>query len=177
MAIQIQFFMSPEDERELFRKLEPRGLDLYPELTARAAQPLRVDGAAAAALDGPGYYLAVGDVTAYVIKRGQNRGRWKIDEVASPVVYFARSLPDEDGQLRSGYFWAELMVAGDNSRLGGKPDSLRRLVNDLQAHVKARFRRSQPVGYFVGPGAARLHQAGTPLREAGRKGELIAPFR
>jgi hypothetical protein len=136
MAIQIPFFMSPEDERELFRKLEPRGLDLYPELTTRAAQPLRVDATVAAALDGPGYYLAVGDVTAYVIKRGQNRGSWKIDEVASPVVYFARSLPDEDGQLRSGYFWA-----------------------------------------FVGPGAARLHQAGTPLREAGRKGELIVPFR
>lgn len=177
MAIQIPFFMSSEDELELFRKLEPLGLDLYPELTTRAASPGRVDAAAADALDASGYYFAVADVTGYAVKRGQHRGMWKIDEVSSPVVYYARSLPDEEGQLRSGYFWAELMAAGDNSRLGGKPDSLRRLVAELQAHVKARFRRSKPVGYFVGPGAARLHQAGTALREAGRKGELVVPYR
>ena len=177
MAIQTHFFMSTEDELELFRKFANRKLGLYPEFAPRAVEPSVLDETAAKALDGPGYYFAVGEVTGHAIKRGQNRGLWKVDEVISPVVYFARSLPDEKGQLRSGYFWTELMAAGDNSRLGGKPDALRRLINDLQAHVKSRFRRSQPTGYFVGPGAARLHTAGTVLREAGRKGELVAPFR
>jgi hypothetical protein len=177
MAIQTHFFMSPEDERELFLKFSNHGIEIYPELTSRAASPVPLDAQAAATLDEPGYYFALGDVTGYAIKRGQNRGMWKIDEVSSPVVYFARSLLDEEGTLRSGYFWCELMAAGDNSRLGGKPDALRRLINDLQAHVKARFRKSQPVGFFVGPGAARLHESGTPLREAGRKGGLIVPYR
>jgi hypothetical protein len=177
MAIQTHFFMSPEDERELFLKFANRDIDLYPELTSRAAAPVPLSAEAAATLAEPGYYFALGDVAGYAIKRGQNRGMWKIDEVSSPVVYFSRSLLDEDGILRSGYFWCELMAAGDNSRLGGKPDALRRLINDLQAHMKARFRKSQPVGFFVGPGAARLHDAGTALREAGRKGGLIVPYR
>ncbi|GAC1539122.1 MAG: hypothetical protein NVS2B9_06010 [Myxococcales bacterium] len=177
MAIQTHFFMSAEDERELFLKFANRDIELYPELTPRGVAPVPLEAAAAAALEGPGYYFALCDVSGYAIKRGHNRGMWKIDEVSSPVIYFARSLLDEDGMLRSGYFWCELMAAGDNSRMGGKPDALRRLINDLQAHVKARFRKSQPVGFFVGPGAARLHDAGTPLREAGRKGGLIVPYR
>jgi hypothetical protein len=31
--------------------------------------------------------------------------------------------------------------------------------------------------YFVGPSAARLAHAGTALREAGRKGELVRIYR
>ena len=178
MALQIPFFMAPEDERDVLRRLEPLRLELWPELTAPQQRAPICD--ADTALVDPAYYLAAGDVLAYPIKKGQHRGRWKIDEVKSPVVYFARSLPDEVGQLRSGYFWAETEASGDNSRIGGKPARFLDAVRELQQAIKSRFRRSTPVNgtiYFVGPAAARLAQAGTPLREAGRKGELVRVYR
>ena len=178
MALQIPFFMAPEDEREVMRRLERLQLELWPELTDRQHRaPLcgpRVE------LVEPAYYLAAGDVVAYPIKRGQHRGRWKIDEVKSPVVYFSRSWMDEVGQLRSGYFWAETETAGDQSRLGGKPSRFLLAVRGLQEAIKSRFRKSSPVKgtiYFVGPAAARLSQGGTALREAGRKGELVRVYR
>src|SRR5260370_2077872 len=119
MALQIPFFMAPDDEREFLRRIAHLQLELWPPLSdPRCDAPLMGEGTE---LEEPAYYFAAGDVSGYPIKRGPDRGKWKIDEVASPVIYFARSLPDEDGQLRSGYFWAETESAGDNSRAGGKP--------------------------------------------------------
>jgi len=63
---------------------------------------------------------------------------------------------------------------------GGKPSRFLYAVRELQEAIKSRFRRSSPVKgiiYFVGPAAARLAQAGTLLREAGRKGELVRVYR
>ena len=178
MALQIPFFMAPDDEREILRRLAPLDLELWPELTHPNHRPPLCS--ADTPLVERAYYLAAGDVVAYPIKKGQHRGRWKIDEVKSPVVYFARSEMDEEGQLRSGYFWAETEASGDNSRIGGKPARFLHAVRELQQTIKSRFRRSTPVKgtiYFVGPAAARLAQAGTPLREAGRKGELVRVYR
>ena len=178
MAHQIHFFMTPEDELELLRKLEPWKLDLYPELTEVAAQPILAD--ASVQLDGPGYYFAVGDVQAYAIKRGKTRGMWKIDEVDSPVIYFERSLPDENGELRAGKFWVELEASGDYARTGGKPDRLRRLWLEIHGFLKVRYRKSKPThgqGFYVGPHAARAAQGGLVLREAGRGGETIEAYR
>ena len=178
MALQIPFFMAPEDERDVLRRISRLQLELWPEVTdPRYRAPLC--GADTELLD-PTYYLAAGDVIAYPLKRGQNRGRWKIDEVKSPVIYLFRSQVDEEGQLRSGYFWAETETAGDQSRTGGKPSRFLHAVRELQEAVKSRFRRSSPVKgtiYFVGPAAARLAQSGTQLREAGRKGELVRVYR
>jgi hypothetical protein len=178
MALQIPFFMAPEDERDVLRRLSHLQLELWPEVTdPQHRAPLC---GAETELADPAYYLAAGDVIAYPLKRGQNRGRWKIDEVKSPVMYFFRSQMDEEGQLRSGYFWAETETAGDQARTGGKPSRFLHAVRELQEAVKSRFRRSSPVKgtiYFVGPAAARLAQSGTPLREAGRKGELVRVYR
>jgi hypothetical protein len=178
MALHIPFFMAPEDEQDVLRRLSHLRLELWPELTFPQHRP-PVCGEDTRLVD-PAYYLAAGDVIAYPLKRGQNRGRWKIDEVNSPVVYFSRSQLDEEGQLRSGYFWAETETGGDQSRIGGKPSRFLHAVRELQETVKSRFRRSSPVKgtiYLVGPAAARLAQAGTPLREAGRKGELVRVHR
>lgn len=177
MALQINVFLTPDDERELFRKLERLELDLWPALSEPGHEPLRVDAAAAATLSEPSYYLAAGDVEGYSLKRGKDKGRWKIDEVASPVIFFARSIPDEDGELRSGYFWAETETAGDNSRMGGKPQRFMKAVQELHEFIKTRFRKSIPVKglvYFIGPDAAR---SGQPLREDGRKGQPIRVYR
>jgi hypothetical protein len=175
LAVEIRFFMSADDERDLLRRLEPLRLELWPVFSDLGhAAPLV--GAGTQLVD-PGYYLAAGDVSGYPVKRGKERGKWKIDEVASPVIYFFRSLPDEDGELRSGYFWAETEAAGDNARTGGKPVAFLRAVRELQDAIKSRYRKSSPVRgltYFIGPACAR---AGIPLREEGRKGEPVRAYR
>jgi len=177
LALQLPFFMAREDELDLFRRLEPRELALWPEFVPRGYSAPRLRAELAQGLDGEAYYLALGDVQAHPVKRGPSRGLLKIDEVLSPVIHFQRSLPDEEGELRSGHFWAELEASGDLSRLGGKPPAFHRLVRELQEILKGRYRRSQPAGFYIGPAAARLAQAGTPLRVAGRKGGLVVPFR
>jgi hypothetical protein len=175
LALELRFFMSPEDERELLRRLEPLRLELWPMFSDPGyAAPLV---SAETELVDPAYYLAVGDVTGYPIKKGRERGKWKIDEVISPVIYFSRSLRDAEGELRSGYFWAETEAAGDNARTGGKPLAFLRAVRELQDLMKSRYRKSSPVHgatYFVGPACARL---GMPLREEGRKGEPVVVYR
>ena len=179
MALQIHFFMAPEDERDLFRRLERHEVELWPEYTEPSYEAPLVRAELADALDAPAYYFAAGPVEGYVIKRGKDRGLWKVDEVKSPVIYFSRSVM-EDGELRAGYFWAESESAGDNSRLGGKPGRFHNAVRGLQEIVRSRFRKSTPVAgstYFVGQAAGRLSQQGTKLRERGRKGQLVVPYR
>ncbi|HUJ25564.1 MAG TPA: hypothetical protein VLW85_06080 [Myxococcales bacterium] len=175
MALQIRFFMSPEDERDFLRRLAPLQLELWPELAEpRYDAPLVTDETQ---LEEPAYYLAAGDVTGYPLKRGPDRGRWKIDEVASPVIHFSRSLPDEDGALRSGALWAETEPAGDWSRMGGKPVKFLKAVREIHELLKSRYRKSSPVKgtiYFVGPACAR---SGVALREEGRKGERVTVYR
>ena len=175
MALEIRFFMAEEDERELLRRLEPLRLEVWPVLSDPGfSAPL---ASADTRLLDPAYYLAAGDVTGYPIKKGPERGKWKIDEVISPVIYFLRSVRDEDGDLRSGCFWAETEAAGDNPRTGGKPVAFLRAVRELQELIKSRYRRSSPVHgltYFVGPACARTR---TPLREEGRKGEPVVVYR
>jgi hypothetical protein len=175
LALSIRFFMAPDDERALLRLLVPLQLELWPELFEPRQQPELITDATV--LEEPAYYLAAGEVTGYPIKRGPDRGRWKLDEVASPVIHFARSLPDEEGELRNGSFWAETESSGDQSRTGGKPVRFMKAVRELQELIKSRYRKSSPVGgtvYFIGPVCARL---GLPLREEGRKGEPIAVYR
>jgi hypothetical protein len=175
LALSIRFFMAPDDERDLLRRLTPLQLELWPELSEPRYQPDLITEATV--LTDPAYYLAAGDVSGYPIKRGPDRGRWKLDEVASPVIHFSRSLPDEDGELRSGSFWAETESSGDQSRTGGKPVRFMKVVRELQELIKARYRKSSPVKgtvYFVGPACARL---GVALREDGRKGEPVSVYR
>ncbi len=174
MAVEIRIFMAADDERDLLRRLEPLRLELWPVFSDPGYAASLV-GAETQLID-PGYYLAAGDISGYPVKRGKERGKWRIDEVASPVIYFLRSLPDEEGELRSGYFWAETEPAGDNARTGGKAVGFLRAVRELQDTIKSRYRKSSPVRgltYFVGPACART---GLPLREEGRKGEPVRVY-
>ena len=167
--------MSEEDERDLVRRLEPMQLELWPVLSDPGYSAPLVT--ATTELSAEAYYLAAGDVTGYAIKKGKERGKWKIDEVVSPVIFFSRSRTDEGGELRSGYFWAETEALGDNARTGGKPVRFLRAVRELHELIKARYRKSAPVKgtiYFVGPACAR---AAVPLREEGRKGEPVRVYR
>ena len=181
MANVIRFFMGPEDERAFFRDLAPLGLELYPEIVPTGWKPPPVNEEAVPLLEAPAWYLGapqIAPITVDKVKRGPNKGKWIILEVISPVIHYERSLIDpEDGTLRSGELWAELEVSGDSQRRVQKDAAFEKLFARVSEVITRRARKSQPVGYYVLPGAARLHQAGTELREAGRKGAVIRPYR
>jgi hypothetical protein len=100
----------------------------------------------------------------------------ELDEVRSPVIHFERSRVEDD-ELRSGRLWAELDVVGDRQHLMSKPDLLRSVFDRLRSQFKKAFHHSKPVGFFVGHVAARRAGEGLVLREAGRKGEVVVPFK
>lgn len=178
MADVLTFFMAPPDEVAFFRALEPMGLTIVPEIVPAGWEPVRVCAALAGELEGESYYLAaeaLGPVEVRPIKRGPHRGSLEVDEIRSPVIHYERCLREGE-ELRSGRLWAELVVSGDVHGNAGKSEAFRQLFERVRAHVK-RFRRSQPVGAWIGPAAARLFGEGVRLREAGRKGGLYRPFR
>jgi hypothetical protein len=174
----ITFFMAPEDEVAFFRALEPMGFSIVPEIVPPGVAPTPVSGALAGELDGESYYLAaeaLAPIEVRPIKRGPNRGSFEVDEIRSPVIHYERCVREGE-ELRSGRLWAELAISGDTQANVGKSEAFRQLFERVRAHLK-RFRRSQPVGVWIGPAAARLAHTGVRLREAGRKGELFRPFR
>jgi hypothetical protein len=178
MADVITFFMAPEDEVAFFRALEPMGFSIVSEIVPPGVAPLPVTAALAGELEGTSYYLAaeaLAPIEVSPIKRGPNRGSFVIDEIRSPVIHYERSVREGE-ELRSGRIWAELIVSGDTRENIGKSEAFRQLFERVRAYLK-RFRRSQPVGVWIGPAAARLATTGVRLREAGRKGELYRPFR
>src|SRR5258708_29619557 len=111
--------MAEDDERDLLRRLARLQLELWPVLSDPGYRAPLIDESSI--LEDPAYYFTAGDVIGYPINKGPERGRWKIDEFASPVIYLYRSLPDDDCALSSAYFWAGTETSGDNSRTAGKP--------------------------------------------------------
>lgn len=67
---------------------------------------------------------------------------------------------------------------GDRQKRLTKPDLMRSVFDDLRDWLKKRCHRSKPNGFFVGRAAARRATSeGLRLREAGRKGELVVPYK
>lgn len=180
MAHTLQFFMTPEDEVAFLRALEPIRFDVYPEVSERGYRPFAASAANASRLTDEAYYLALptaGELITREIRRGPHKGLYELDEVRSPVIHYERSRPDEDGELRSGKLWAELEVVGDRQKLMTKPDLMKAVFDQIRGHFKKHFHHSDPAGFFVGHGAARKFREGLVLREAGRKGELVRPYK
>lgn len=180
MATTIPFFMAAEDEVEFLRALEPLALTLYPEFSEPSYQPMPAGVACAPHLQNEAYYLvllAAGAVSQRKVLRGQHRGMLEVDEIRSPAIHWVRSQLDEEGQLRSGRLWAELDVQGERQRLWTRPDLLRSVVDRIRAYLKQQFHPSRPAGFFVGPVAARRARGGLKMREAGRLGGPVEPFR
>ena len=174
----LTFFLGPDDEVALFRRLAPLGLTIYPELLDPDEPPLVLDGEAAPKLTLPAYYLAaeqLGPVEIYPIKRGPNRGAWGIDEIRSPVIHYERSLRDGE-KLVAGRIWAELVVSQSTQANLGKSEAFRQLFGKIREQIK-RLQRSKPVGVFIGAQAVRLHKTGVTLIGAGRHGKPYIPFR
>jgi hypothetical protein len=180
MANVVQFFMTPEDERAFLRYLGRFALELYPIRVPPDWKPPKVDETVLEMLPNEAAYLAaseLGPVLVDRVKRGPERGNWRIDEVRSPVVYFERSRrDDEDGALLSGKLWAELDVTPQTGRRNAAPDRFRQLFGEIELHLKG-YRRSEPKGYWIGPAAARQYKEGLVLRDSERGGPVVRPFR
>ncbi len=181
MPATLRYFMRPEDERAFLRLLSRHDLGVYPELVPAGYRPFRADESAQARLDAAAYYLAAerfGEVVVHPVKRGPDTGMLVIEEIPSPVYHYQRSLPNEAGELVGGRLWAELEVKDDPQDRQGKPLGLRRLFEEIHAFFRRSWRRSQPKGWWIGPGAAAAHKGeGLVLREPGHRGGTVRPWR
>jgi hypothetical protein len=179
MASTLSFFMTPEDEEAFLRSIEGRHFVFYPEVFPNDFEPMAATAENASKLTDEAYYLVlpgVDEMVVHTLRRGPHAGMNELDEVASPAIHYERSLEIE-GELRSGRLWAELETVGDPTRRMRKGFALKGAFEEMRNYFKKRYVRSEPTGFFVGPLAARRAKEGLKLREAGRKGGLVRPFR
>ena len=181
MASTIEFVLAPEDEKQLFEMLSRFDLTVYPDRTPPDWKPPKVAPGCLDGLELASCYLAaegLGPLEVRVVKRGKDAGTIEINESESPVLHYERSVYDEDGALRSGRLWTWLDLEGDIRRNPAFPEQFRRMWIAIREYLQsARLHKSTPPGWFIGPHAARLHKAGTVLREAGHKGRVLKPYK
>jgi hypothetical protein len=176
MATRLHFFMTTQDERAFLRHCEGLALEVYPIRVPPGWQPFLATEANQAQLPEEECYLAasaIGPALVDPIKRGPDKGLWRIDEVRSPVIFYRRSRLDEDGALRAGSLWAEIEVTPETGRKNPAPERFRRMVVELEDWLKKQFRKSDPKGFYVGNHAAREHKSGLQLLTNDHKGKPI----
>lgn len=172
--------MTPEDERAFFRQIGRQVLEVYPVRVPPDWVAFRANEETLDQLPEDDLYLAateVGPVLVDKVKRGKDRGAWRVDEVRSPVIFFSRSRLNEEGELLSGKLWAELDVTPQTGRRDPAPDRFRRVYLELEEWLKKTFRKGDPKGFWVGPQAARRFKEGLVLRDAQHRGGTVRPHR
>jgi hypothetical protein len=179
MANVLKPLLDPEDERAFLRFLAQNPWEVYPRRVPADWTPFLATAEALDRLPSELYLGAadLGPVLVDRVKRGPDRGSWRVDEVRSPVVFWERSRVDDDGALVAGQLWAELDVTPQTGRRDAAPDRFRRRFVELEGWLKKTCRRSEPVGWLIGPSAARRAREGLVLRAAGHRGEDLRPFR
>lgn len=169
MANTLKLFLAAEDEVQFFRFLERFKLEVYPRRIPPDWKPVIAGPDVVAELPEEDMYLAaptIGNVLVDSIKRGPDKGYWRVDEVRSPVVFFERSRLNEEGELVSGSIWAEVDVTPETGRRTAAPDQFRKIVLEIEQWLKKTCRGSEPKGFLIGPHAARLFKEGLVLRDA-----------
>lgn len=180
MANVLRFFMAPDDEVAFFRFAARFELEVYPVRVPPDWKPFVASEATVERLPEEDAYLAaskLGDVLVDKVKRGKDKGAWRVDEVRSPVIYFERSRRNEEGELVSGKMWAELDITPQTGRRDVSPDKFRRLFREVEEWLKKAFRKSEPMGFLVGPAAARLFKEGLILRDSDHRGGTVRPYK
>jgi hypothetical protein len=180
MANVLQFFMAPDDEVAFFRFLERHVLEVYPRRVPPDWKPFRASMESLPHVPAEDLYLVaseIGPALVDKVKRGPDKGFWRIDEVRSPVIFLERSRPNEAGELLNGQMWAELAVTSQTGRRDPAPDRFRRLYLEVEEYVKKTFRKGEPKGFFVGPKAARLCKEGLVLRDSAFRGGTVVPYK
>lgn len=178
MAHQLSTFMVKDDELSFLRYLERFVLEVYPRRVPPEWQPFRLAAAAWSQLPEEDVYLVASDLGAALVdkvKRGKDKGSWRIDEVRSPAIFWERCRLNDEGELVSGQLWAELDVTPQTGRVAAAPDQFRERFLEIQGHIHKTFRKGDPKGFWVGPATARLLKEGKlKLRENHHFGRQIS---
>jgi hypothetical protein len=180
MANVLRFVMDQDDERAFLNAVSGLRLEVYPVRVPEGWRPFRAEGAALERLPEESLYLAASDAGPVLvdrIKRGPDKGSWRVDEVRSPVIYFERSRTDEEGARLSGKLWAELEITPQTGRRDAAPERFRQTYLEVEAWFKRACRRSEPAGFWIGPHAARRSKDGMTLKDAEPPGKTLRPFR
>ena len=181
MANQLRFFMTRDDELAFLRSLERHVLKVYPRRVPTGWKEFRATGAVFDQLPEEDCYLAatdIGPVTVDKVKRGPDKGSWRVMEVGSPVIFWERSRLNEDGELLSGQLWVELDVTPQTGRRDAAADKFRTLWLEVEAWIKKAFRHGDPKEFWVGPHAARnKKESGLVLRDNEHRGSTVDVWR
>jgi hypothetical protein len=180
MAHQLFTFMLPEDEDAFLRLASRNVFEVYPRRVPPDWHAFRLTEGCREQLPERELYLVASDLgPAHVdpIKRGPDKGFWRIDEIRSPVLFWERSARNDDDELLSGQLWAELDVTEQTGRKNAAPAAFRARVIELMNWVTKTFRKGDPKGSWIGPAAAREVKEGRlVLREDHeRNGRIVVP--
>ncbi|MBK7862984.1 MAG: hypothetical protein IPJ65_31130 [Archangiaceae bacterium] len=176
MANQIKLFMNRDDERALLQYLERFVFEVYPRRVPPDWETFRARPSVHDQLPEEDLYLVATDLGAAVVdkvKRGPDKGHWRIDEVRSPVIFWQRSRLNEEGELMSGQLWAELDITAQTGRKNAAPDRFRALFVELEQWLSKTFRRGRPKPWLVGPATARAVKEGLVLRVDEHRGGTV----
>lgn len=169
MATLLQIFMDRDDELAFLRFVERFNFEVYPRRVPPDWKTFRATEATIDKLPEEDVYLVAVDIGPAIVdklKRGKDKGQWRIDEVSSPVIFWERCRKNEEGELVSGQLWAELDVTQQTGRRNAAPDRFRLLFMEIDQWIKKTFRKTHPKGFWVGPKTAKvIKQTGLPLRE------------
>jgi hypothetical protein len=179
MATNIPFFMTDEDELAFLRFLRRFRFEVYPVRVPPEWKMFHAGEDTRDRLPEDACYLAaaeLGPVKVDKIKRGPDKGFWRVDEVGSPVIYFERCRRNEQHELLSGELWSQLEWTPQTGRRYAAPDQFRTLFLQIEHELRIRFRKSDPKGFLIGPHAARAVKDGLVLRDAERGGGTVRPY-
>ncbi|MCL2013117.1 MAG: hypothetical protein FWG75_10075 [Cystobacterineae bacterium] len=163
MAHQLRVFMLPEDEKAFVHMLEPYALEAFPRRIPSGYESLKVCLHNFERLPQEALYLFLSKAAPLLvdkIKRGPDKGKLRVDEIGSPVIFWERCVQAAPGELLCGQLWAELEVRPETGRRKAAPDVFRTLYLEIESRIKKSFRRGNPKGYWVGKEAAMAHKAG-----------------
>ena len=180
MASNVQFFMSDEDEIAFLRFLGRFQLEVYPIRVPPHWKAFLANEQTRENLPAEASYLAasaLGPVLVDRVKRGPDKGSWRVDEVRSPVIYFERSRINDEGELASGFLWAGLEWTPQTGRRYAAPDRFRSLFQEVEHYLRKTFRKSEPKGFLIGPHAARATKDGLVLRTSEHRGGIVQVYK
>jgi len=163
MPNQLLVFMLPEDEKAFVHMLEPYALEAFPRRIPVGYEGLHVCLQNFDRLPPEALYLLLPKAAPLLvdkIKRGPDKGKLRIDEIRSPVIFWERSLQETPGELVCGQLWAQLEITPETGRRKGAPDAFRALYLEVEARIKKSYRKGSPKGYWVGKEAAAAFKAG-----------------
>ncbi len=181
MAHQTQTFLLRDDELQFVRQLERFHFEVYPRRVPPDWETFKVSVDRFDDLPEDEMYLVASDIGPAIVdklKRGKDKGFWRIDEVQSPVVFWQRCRVNDDEELVSGQLWCELDVTPQTGRRQAAPDALRSRFLELDGWLKKNCHKSSPKGFVVGRHVARqVKQAQLKLREDKHFGREVAVYR